>query len=192
MEPQIKEQVQRIHRETKDVQTKERARVILPASRGTLSYQQIAQTAGRSSSTIRSWIDTFCEQGSEMFICRQGQGGGRPGPMSNPKVRQAIQEHLEQGSWRTAAQAREWLEEEMGVDRSVSCMKYWLGKLAGALKMPRPVHIRKNPADAEDFKAHLYEKLRALEIAPGRRVKIRVQDEACAAKVRAGLYIRRT
>lgn len=178
MDPQLKELVQRIHRETKDVRTKERAQVVLLASEGTLTYQQIADTVGRASSTIRDWIDRFCEQGADALVCRQGKGGGRPSPMKSAEVQEAIEQHLKQGSWRTAAQAREWLETEMDISRSVSCMKYWLGKLTGALKMPRPVHIKKNPAEAEDFKAHLYERLKALAIAPEHRVKVWVQDEA--------------
>lgn len=178
MEPQLKEHVQRIHRETKDVRTKERAQVILLATQGTLSYQQIADTVGRASSTIRGWIDRFCEEGADALICRQGQGGGRPSPMSDPEVQQAIEQHLKEGTWRTAGQAREWLETELDIPRSTSCMKYWLGKLSGALKMPRPVHIKKNPAEAEDFKEHLYDKLNDLDLPPGSRVKIWVQDEA--------------
>jgi len=54
---------------------------------------------------------------------------------------QAIEQHLENGTWRTAAEARHWLESEKGIKLLLSGMYYWLKKLAGALKVPRPVHI---------------------------------------------------
>jgi len=177
MDPELLEEVRKIHRETKDVRTKERAQVILLAAQGTLSYHRMAATVGRASSTIRRWLDEFCESGIDALICRQGQGGGRPSPIREAKVQQAITQHLKDGSWRTAAQAKEWMESELKISRSVSCMTYWLGKLSGALKMPRPVHIKKNPAEAEDFKAHLYDRLCELELEQGRPVKIRVVDE---------------
>ncbi len=44
--------------------------------------------------------------------------------------------------------------------------------------MPRPVHVKKNVADAERFKEHFYEKLEDLGIEGGRRVRVWVQDEA--------------
>jgi hypothetical protein len=34
----------------------------------------------------------------------------------------------------------------MEIERPVSTIDYWMGKFAGALKKPRPVHIKKEPA----------------------------------------------
>jgi transposase len=178
MEPGLLNEVKKLHRETKDVRTRERAQAVLLAAGGHHTYEQIAQAVGRSRSTAQRWIERFEHEGVAFFSARQGHGGGRPSPIQNPEVQQAIGQHLENGTWRTATEARQWLESEMGISRSTSNMYYWLGKLAGALKMPRPVHVKKNPAEAEDFKAHLYEKLRKLDIAPGKRVRIWVQDEA--------------
>lgn len=178
MEPELLNEVKKLHRETKDVRTKERAQAVLLATGGQHTYQQIAQTVERSRSTVQRWIERFAKEGVSSFPTRQGQGGGRPSPIQNPAVQEAIEQHLKNGTWRTASEARHWLESEMGIRRSVSSMYYWLGKLAGVLKMPRPVHIKKNPAEAEDFKAHLYEKLNGLKLPAGSRVKIWVQDEA--------------
>lgn len=44
--------------------------------------------------------------------------------------------------------------------------------------MPRPVHAKKDEAEAADFKAHLFEKLCALGIPDGSRVRVWVMDEA--------------
>ena len=178
MEPELLNAVQKLHRETKDVRTKERAQAILLAAGGHHTYEQIAQTVERSRSTVQRWIERFGKEGVCFFSTRQGRGGGRPSPIQSPEVQRAIEQHLENGTWRTADEARQWLESEMGISRSLSNMYYWLGKLAGALKMPRPVHIKKNPAEAADFKAHLYEKFNKLALPAGSRIKIWVQDEA--------------
>ena len=178
MEPELLNEVKKLHRKTKDVRTRERAQAVLLAAGGHHTYEQIAQAVGRSRSTAQRWIERFEQEGVPFFSSRQGRGGGRPSPIQEPEVQQAIEQHLENGTWRTATEARQWLESEMRISRSMSDMYYWLGKLAGALKMPRPVHIKKNPAEAEDFKAHLYEKLNDLELPQGSRVKIWVQDEA--------------
>ena len=166
MEPELLEEVRKLHRTTKNVRTKERAQVILLATVGTRSYDELARMAGRASSTVRDWIGRFCETGLDALESRQGQGGGRPSPIHDQEVRAELEQHLEDGTWRTAAQARQWLEEEKGIPRSVSSLRYWLGKLKGALKVPRPVHVKKDPAKAEAFKEHLLETLRELDL-PG-------------------------
>ena len=178
VEPGLLEEVKRLYRTTKNVNTKERAQVILLATEGTRSYQELARTVGRASSTVREWIGRFCESGLDALESRQGQGGGRPSPIQDKEVLDALEEHLRDGTWRTAAEARQWLEEEKGIPRCVSSLRYWMGKLNGALKMPRPVHVKKEPAEAEAFKEHLLENLRGLELPRGSRVKVWVQDEA--------------
>ena len=178
MEPELLEEVRKLHRTTKNVRTKERAQVILLATEGTRSYDELARMAGRASSTVRDWIGRFCETGLDALESHQGQGGGRPSPIQDQEVRAELEQHLKNGTWRTAAQARQWLEEEKGIPRSVSSLRYWLGKLKGALKVPRPVHIKKDPAKAEAFKEHLLATLRELDLPGGSRVKVWVQDEA--------------
>jgi transposase len=127
---------------------------------------------GRASSTSGSGSIGFAAKAPDALICRQGQGGGRPSPSRHPDVQRAIEQNLKEGTWCTAGQARKWLETELDISRSVSCIKYWLGKLSGALKKPRPVHIKKNPAEAEDFKEHSDETLCELNLPSGRPVRI--------------------
>jgi hypothetical protein len=66
----------------------------------------------------------------------------------------------------------------MGIERSVSTIDYWMGKFAGALKKLRPVHIKKEPAGAERFKAPRADRLGELNIEAGKQVKVRVRDDA--------------
>lgn len=178
IEPELLTEVETLYRKTKDVRVKERAQAILLAVDGDHSYEQIAKAVGRARSAIQRWITAFEQDGVSALYSRQGQGGGRPSPMNNAELQVAFEQKLKEGAWRTAAEAKEWLHTEMGIEQSVSNVYYWMGKLAGALKMPRPVHIKKDPAEAELFKAHLYDRLRELNIEAGKRVKIWVQDEA--------------
>ena len=178
MDEDLLEKVRCLYRETNDVKVKERAQAVILAAGGNSTYQEISATVGRARSTIQLWIKDFAAQGLDSFFSRQGQGGGRPSPVRNPLVLDEIKKKLRAGDWRTAGQAREWLENKQGIKRSTSSVYYWLGKLGGALKVPRPVHIKKDAAKAESFKADFFDILCALDVPRGSRVKVWVQDEA--------------
>jgi transposase len=178
MSDDLLEKVRCLYRETNDVKVKERAQAVILATGGNSTYQEISDTVGRARSTVQLWIKDFEEQGLDSFPSRQGQGGGRPSPLRDPLVLEEFNEKLCGGEWRTANQAAKWLENEKGIKRSPSSVYYWLGKLGGALKVPRPVHIKKDAAEAESFKEDFYDILCKLAIPPGSRVKIWVQDEA--------------
>jgi len=60
------------------------------------------------------------------------KGGGPQSSVQNPKVMQAIEQHFENGTWRTAAEARHWLESEKGIKLSLSGMYYWLDRAPGS------------------------------------------------------------
>ena len=78
----------------------------------------------------------------------------------------------------TGPEVQQWLLQTYGLRRSMTSVYYWLGKLTGALKVPRPVHTKKDAEAAADFKAHLYDKLLNLGLPADRPVRIWVQDEA--------------
>ena len=70
------------------------------------------------------------------------------------------------------------MHERHGLKRSLDSVYYWLGKLGGALKVPCPVHAKKNAEQAADFKEHLYQKLQALDLPSDRKVRVWIQDQA--------------
>jgi transposase len=76
-----------------------------------------------------------------------------------------------------------WLAQSHGIQRVAGSMYYWLGKVGGALKVPRPAHVKQDPAARAEFRAHLLEKLQELDLPAGRPVKVRVADEC-----RVGLH----
>jgi len=79
----------------------------------------------------------------------------------------------------------ERLPEAHGIERAAQSLYYWLGKVGGALRVPRPCHVKQNPAAAAAFRAELEQKLAALNLPKDRAVKIWVADES-----RFGLHTR--
>ena len=178
MLPEQAAELRRRHRSTRDTREKERCQAVLLAHGGQHTYEEIAEIVGRARSTIQTWIKEFEGRGLLSLVHQQGQGGGKPTELRNEQIQRELREGLRSGRWMRAAEIQRWLYECHGVSRSLDSVYYWLGKLAGALKVPRPVHIKKNAEQSVDFKEHLYEKLRALELPAGRKVRVWVQDEA--------------
>ena len=70
--------------------------------------------------------------------------------MQAPVVQQELAAGLRAGRWRTGAQMAVWLQQTHGITLCKTQWYYWLGKCNGALKVPRPVHTRKDAAAAVD------------------------------------------
>ncbi len=157
---------------------KERCQAVLLAHGGQHTYEEIAQVLGRSRSVIQAWIANFRAEGLAGLPSRQGQGGGRPTTMQKEQIQQELLEGLKQGRWVTGPEIQRWLLDAHGLKRSMGSIYYWLGKCRGALKVPRPVHIKKDVEAEAAFKAHFYDRLRELDLPAGRRVRVWVQDEA--------------
>jgi transposase len=178
MQPEQTSEVRRMYRNTNDTRVKERCQAVLLAHGGQHTHEEIAKVVGRSRSTIQIWLNAFCEEGLASLNTRQGVGGGKPSKMRDQRIQRNLEEGLTEGRWMTGPQVRQWLVQTYGIERSMTSIYYWLGKLGGALKVPRPVHIKKDAAAADDFKAHLYEKLLNLDLPADRRVRVWIQDEA--------------
>ncbi|MBI5799813.1 MAG: winged helix-turn-helix domain-containing protein [Verrucomicrobia bacterium] len=95
-----------------------------------------------------------------------------------PDVQAQLQAGLQAGQWRTAGQVREWLEKTHHIKRAERSIYYWLGKLSGVLRVPRPVHIKRDPSAAAAFRAEFGQKFADLQLPAGRAVKVWVLDEA--------------
>ena len=172
------DKVRRQYRQTQDTRAKERCQAVLLAHGGQHTYEEIAQVVGRSRSTIQLWIKAFCEDGPASLESRQGQGGGKPTAMRDERIQADLVDGLEKGRWLTGPEVQRWLLQTYGIERSIGSIYYWLGKLGGALKVPRPVHTKKDAEAAADFKAHLHERLVDLDLPADRPVRVWVQDEA--------------
>jgi len=149
---------------------------------GEKSYQEICTVLGRSLESIRKWFDAFRKGGVAGLLFR---GRGQTGPKSrlSEAAKSELLTGLKEGRWRSAVQIRTWLKQTHGIEVAQSSVYKYLGKVQARLRVPRPVHIKKDPAAAEAFKNSLADKLEALEISKDRPVRLWVMDE-----MRCGLH----
>ena len=161
---------------------RDRLQAIQLATTGRHTHDEIAQLLGRARSTIQVWLDRY-EAGLLPRLLERKAAPGKTSEMQRPAIQEQLQAGLQTGRWRTAAQIATWLAETHGIKRAAGSLYYWLGKVGGTLKVPRPAHTKQDPAAQAEFKAHLLEKLQALPIPAGQPVKVWVADEC-----RVGLH----
>ena len=170
-------QIKQAIRSAGDPRDKERLQVVLWATSGQHSLEALAQLAGRARSTIQIWLDDFTAGGLSKLLEREAPPG-KPSPVAQPKVQEQLQAGLQAGRWRTAGQVAAWLKEAHGIKRATKSLYYWLGKVGGALRVPRPCHVQQDPAATAAFRAELEANLEKLNLPKDRAVKIWVADES--------------
>src|SRR6266568_6409494 len=148
---------------------------------GKPSLDQIAAAVGHARSTIQQWLDLYREGGVKGLLSLQ-RGKGPPSQLSETAAA-ALRVGLGAGRWRKAEQIRQFLARDHQIKVSLSAVYHYLGKCGARLRVPRPTHLKKDPAAAEAFKADLAERLRALKLDPHRPVRLWVMDE-----MRCGLH----
>ena len=160
-----------------DRRDKERLQVILWATSGQQTLEDLARLAGRARSTIQIWLDDFTAGGLSQLLERQAPPG-KSSPVAAPKVQEQLRAGLKTGRWRTAGQVAAWLQEQHGIQRAAKSLYYWLGKVDGALRVPRPCHVKQNPVATAAFRADLASNLEKLNLPKDRAVRIWVADES--------------
>ena len=172
-----KKRLTELIRAATDPRDKERLQVVNWATSGQHSLAERARLASRARSTIQEWLDAFTAGGVEQLLERKAPSG-KPSPVAEPKVQVQLQAGLQAGKWRTAGQVAAWLKEKHGIERATKSLYYWLGKVGGALRVPRPSHVKQDPAATAAFRAELEQNLERLKLPKDRPVKIWVADEA--------------
>lgn len=170
---QLKNQI----RSATDSRDKERLQVVLWATSGQHSLDELARLVGRARSTIQIWLDHFTAGGLAKLL-KRASPPGPTSPVAAPKVQAQLQAGLKAGHWRTAGQVAAWLQEAHGIKRATKSLYYWLGKVGGALRVPRPCHVKQNPEAVAAFRAELEQNLEKLHLPKDRAVKIWVADES--------------
>lgn len=165
-----------------DPRERDRLQTIQLAATGRHTHEEIARLLGRARSTVQLWLDYYDAGGLARLLERKS-APGKASELQSPEVQAQLQAGLKAGSWRTAAQIAAWLAQTHGIKRAAGSLYYWLGKIGGTLKVPRPAHTEQNPGAQAEFKAHLLEKLQALSVPAGKPVKVWVADEC-----RVGLH----
>jgi transposase len=177
-----KTELREAFKENADPRQRDRLQAIQLATTGRHTHEEIAHLLGRARSTIQLWLDQY-EAGGLPRLLERKAAPGKASDLQRPEVQAQLQAGLKTGRWRTAAQIAAWLEQTHGIKRVAGSLYYWLGKVGGTLKVPRPAHTEQDPAAQAEFKGHLLEKLQALSLPAGRPVKVWVADEC-----RVGLH----
>jgi transposase len=160
--------------------SRERLHAVKLGLEGELDLEAIARAVGRARSVIQEWFDRYRRGGlAELLEVRRGHG-----PPSRLSVADEafLRAGLQEGRWRTAAEVHRALTAR-GVKVKPGSVYHYLGKFGARLRVPRPTHLKKDPAATETFKESLAEKLTALAIEPARPVRVWVMDE-----MRCGLH----
>ena len=158
-----------------DVSDQQRLLAMRLACGGQLTAAQIAEQVGISRRQFFNWVGLLKRDGVAGLLANNHRGG--PPPKVTGKVLEAFQAGLKVGCWKRAKEIRHWLRSEHQVKLGLKGVYYWLGKLGGVLKVPRKTHEKKDAAKTAEFQRTLCDKLRSLNVAGGKPVRIWVADE---------------
>lgn len=140
------------------------------------SYAYIGENVGVSEASVKRWLTAYRQGGLEVALQRKCSSG-RPSRLTG-EVEAYLQKGLDHARWNTAAQAQEELEKHFKRRFAYQTVWYWLKKCAGVLRVPRPVHVKRDSAQAEAFKRSFLGILRRLPITGKKPVKIWFADES--------------
>jgi len=175
--PEVLSELKARLRATTDPRDKERLQVVLWSTEGRHTLEELGRLAGRARSTIQVWLDDF-EAGGLGRLLERESPPGLSSPLGEPKVQQQLEAGLKAGRGRTAGQVALWLKETHGIERAAKSLYRWLGKVGGALRVPRPCHVQQNPQATAAFRAELEQRLEKLVLPKNKPVRIWVADES--------------
>src|SRR5258708_23659676 len=153
-----------------DVIAQQRLLAMRLALSGQLTADQIAEQVGISRRQFFNWVNVLKEQGVAPLLKREHKGGAPP--KGAGKVLAELQAGLKKGRWKRAKEIQHWLRAEQQVKMGLKGVYYWLGKFGGGLKVPRKNHAKKYAARTAEFQRTLSEKLKNLNVAGGKPVRI--------------------
>jgi transposase len=145
------------------------------AASGQLTAAQIAEQLGISRRQFFNWVSALKAGGVQGLLAREHGGG--VAPRVQGQVLAEFQAGLKAGQWKRAKEIQQWLQSRHQVKLGLKGVYYWLGKLGGVLKVPRKTHAQKDAAKAAEFQQELCAKLKNLNVAGGKPVRIWVADE---------------
>lgn len=173
--PDLAKEVSRALKECQDVKSHQRLLCARLAASGQFTAAQIAEQIGISRRRFFDWINALKSGGVEGLLACQ-HGGGAPAQVTGEALEE-LQEGLRTGRWKRAKEIQQWLESRHQKKLTLKGVYYWLGKSGGVLKVPRKAHAQKDTAQAAEFQRTLSDKLRSLNVAGGRPVRLWVVDE---------------
>jgi transposase len=173
--PELAQAIADQWRSCTDTKSQQRLLAARMAASGEFTANQIAEQIGISRRRFFDWMNALKGGGLEGLLQRQHGGGARARVQGAALIE--LQAGLAQGRWKRAKEIQHWLRKHHAVQLKLTGVYYWLGKLGGVLKVPRKAHAHKDAAQAAEFQRTLCERLRNLNVAGGKRVRLWVADE---------------
>jgi transposase len=173
--PELAAAVTKALADCRDVCSHQRLLAMRLAASGQFTAAQIAEQIGISRRQFFHWVNALKAGGVEGLLARD-HGGGQPARIHGCALAE-LQAGLQAGRSKRAKEIQAWLRQRHDTGLTVKGVYYWLGKLGGVLKVPRKTHAHKDAARAVEFQRTLCERLKSLNVAGGRTVRVWVADE---------------
>jgi transposase len=173
--PDLAQAVTEALRTCREVKSQQRLLAARLAASGQFTAAQIAEQLGVSRRRFFDWMNALKSGGVAGLLERQHGGGAAP-QVQGPALAE-LQAGLQAGRWKRAKEIQQWLRDRHAIRLKLPGVYYWLGKLGGVLKVPRKTHAQKDAAAVAEFQRTLCERLRSLNAAGGKPVRLWVADE---------------
>ena len=111
----------------------------------------VAAVLGVHERNVQRWVGWYRTGGVPTVTAHRCQGKGRSAFL-RPEQQAALVAQSATGAFRTAAEARQWIEDQFGVRYTDGGMYALLGRLRVHPKVPRPVNPKADPAAQEAWK----------------------------------------
>jgi transposase len=111
----------------------------------------IARTVGVHYRTVQRWVGWYRAGGLAEVRRHHGGGRGKP-PYLTAEQAAAVKAEAATGAFRTAAEVRQWVEEQFGVSYTGKGIYSLLERLTCRPKVPRPIHTKTDQAAQEAWK----------------------------------------
>jgi transposase len=120
---------------------------------GGVTLEQVADRLGRARSCIQCWYDCFRQRGLEGLL-RRDKAPGRQSRLS-PELQTRLRQQLKAGRFRRAADVRQWLKAEGGVELGLKSVYYHLKKSGRALESAPALPSEKGPLGRRGLSGNL-------------------------------------
>ena len=112
------------------------------------SQEEVARLFGAQSRTVRRWIKTYRKSGLD-GLCTITYPG-RQCFLTEEQL-ESLKQQIEEGNFRSAKQARKWIEEKCGAKYSLSAVKNLLRQLGATYHRTTPFLFKADPEKQKNF-----------------------------------------
>lgn len=141
------------------------------------TIELIAESTGVSARSIDRWLAAYRDGGLDAVLERGTDRNHRP-RKADDEVLDYLDRGLQAKRWNTLVQATAELEEHFSRRFDYKTVWTWAKKCAGVLRVPRPVHEKRDPAKAEAFKRRFLGILSSVPVSGRQPVKVWFADES--------------